>query len=75
MPKVYFLFSLMLIEKWNEELKQFVEVEATEEDIESMTFQIDYDAALRKIERQRMGAMVNFDTGEIVEIKESKEKD
>ena len=65
----------MLIEKWNEELKQFVEVEATEEDIESMTFQIDYDAALRKIERQRMGAMVNFDTGEIVEIKESKEKD
>jgi hypothetical protein len=45
----------MIIEKWSEELKQFIEVEATESDIESMAFQLDYDAALKEIEERQTG--------------------
>lgn len=45
----------MDIEKWNKQEGKFVTVKATEDDIESMIFQLDYDNALKQIEERQEG--------------------
>lgn len=58
----------MDIEKWNKQEGKFVTVKATEEDIESMIFQLDYDTALQQIKDRQEGWAYVEDVKEIDKI-------
>ena len=60
--------SVMDIEKWNKQEGKFVTVKATEEDIESMIFQLDYDTALQQIKDRQEGWAYVEDVKEIDKI-------